>query len=60
LEDKAQGAFEYILLLAGILLIVVLVIVLMKGVLTGPTNQTIQQGVGQYNQSIATMYPNAS
>ncbi|MFH0971206.1 MAG: class III signal peptide-containing protein [Candidatus Micrarchaeota archaeon] len=32
---RGQGAFEYILLLAGVLLIVVLAIIILRGTLTG-------------------------
>ncbi len=39
---KGQGTFEYILLLAGILLIVVLAIVLLRGGLFGGTSNTVQ------------------
>ncbi len=42
MEDRGQGAFEYILLLAGILLIVILVIVILKSVILSPANANIQ------------------
>jgi hypothetical protein len=42
LDDRAQGAFEYILLLAGVLLIVVLVIIILRNtVLTGTVGTQI-------------------
>ncbi|MEM4254725.1 MAG: hypothetical protein QXR53_00150 [Candidatus Norongarragalinales archaeon] len=40
---KGQGMFEYILLLAGILLIVVLAIVVLRGGLFGGAEQDIQR-----------------
>lgn len=40
---KGQGTFEYILLLAGVLLIVVLAIVLIRGGLFQPSQQNIQR-----------------
>ena len=42
LKLKGQGAFEYILLLAGILLIVVLVIVILKSAILSPANANVQ------------------
>jgi hypothetical protein len=35
MAKRGQGAFEYILLLAGVLLIVVLAIIILRGTLTG-------------------------
>ncbi|MCL5011643.1 MAG: class III signal peptide-containing protein [Candidatus Marsarchaeota archaeon] len=39
---RGQGAFEYILLLAGVLLIVILIIVILKSVVLSPANANIQ------------------
>lgn len=41
-SEKGQGMFEYILLLAGILLIVVLAIVVLRGGLFGGAEQDIR------------------
>jgi hypothetical protein len=63
---KAQGAFEYILLLAGVLLIVVVVIMLLRGSIAGQANQTLQAAVQQvgielspFNQ-LSTLYVNST
>ncbi|MFH1257594.1 MAG: class III signal peptide-containing protein [Candidatus Micrarchaeota archaeon] len=40
---RGQGAFEYILLLAGVLLIVVLAIIILRGTLTSAPKQQISQ-----------------
>ena len=45
-ERRAQGAFEYILLLAGVLLIVVLAIIILRGSVLGAANNQIQSGIG--------------
>ncbi|MFH0836450.1 MAG: class III signal peptide-containing protein [Candidatus Micrarchaeota archaeon] len=42
MKNKGQGAFEYVLLLAGVLLIVVLAVVLLRGGLGGAGDQQIQ------------------
>ncbi|MFA4946662.1 MAG: class III signal peptide-containing protein [Candidatus Micrarchaeia archaeon] len=39
---KAQGAFEYVLLLGGVLLIVVLAVVLLRGGLFESSSQNVQ------------------
>ena len=49
MDEKAQGAFEYILLLAGVLLIVVLAIIILRG---SVLNQGNQQIVSNMNQSL--------
>ena len=36
---KGQGAFEYILMLSGVLLIVILIILILRGTLSGANNQ---------------------
>jgi hypothetical protein len=41
MNRKGQGAFEYVLLLAGVLLIVVLAIVLLRGGLGGAGDQQV-------------------
>lgn len=41
-ERKGQGAFEYILLLAGVLLIVVLAIIILRGSVLATANNNIQ------------------
>jgi|GEM_PF-5238104 len=41
-KSKSQGAFEYILLLGGILLIVVLIIVILKTAILSPANANVQ------------------
>jgi outer membrane protein assembly factor BamB len=65
-RNRAQGAFEYILLLAGILLIVVVVIMLLRGSIAGQANQTLQAAVQQvgtelspFNQ-LSTLYVNST
>jgi uncharacterized protein (UPF0333 family) len=40
MRKRGQGAFEYVLLLAGVILIVVVAILLMRGFFTGGTVQT--------------------
>lgn len=45
MDEKAQGAFEYLLLLAGILLIVILVVVILRGSGLNQANQEIQQNI---------------
>ncbi len=46
MESKAQGSLEYILLLGGILLIVVLAIIILRG---GVFNQATRQINENYN-----------
>jgi uncharacterized protein (UPF0333 family) len=48
--QRAQGAFEYILLLAGVLLVVVIVIMLLRGSVAGQANQTLASGLQQWQQ----------
>lgn len=48
MDDRAQGAFEYILLLAGVLLIVVFVIIILRNTIMTGTVRT------QLNASINT------
>jgi hypothetical protein len=43
MAKRGQGAFEYILLLAGVLLIVVLAIIILRGTLTGGNQKEINK-----------------
>ena len=47
MDEKAQGAFEYILLLAGVLLIVVLAIIILRGSVLNQGNQQIVSNINQ-------------
>ena len=49
-NEKGQGAFEYILLLAGVLLIVVLVIFLLRSNLFGGAAKSVNETQSQFNQ----------
>jgi hypothetical protein len=51
-RKRAQGAFEYILLLAGILLIVVVVIMVLRVSVIPAANQTLQGGLQQWQQLV--------
>ena len=61
MSRKAQGAFEYILLLAGVLLIVVLAIIILRGSVLTTANAQIQaqtNAIGtQNNLTIAACGP---
>jgi len=48
MDKKAQGAFEYILLLAGVLLIVILVIVILRSGILSQANQQIRENVNVF------------
>lgn len=52
MDDRAQGAFEYVLLLAGIMLVAVLVIVLLKSSILPSTNEQLNQSVGNWRQVV--------
>ncbi|MBI3588495.1 hypothetical protein HY995_05315 [Candidatus Micrarchaeota archaeon] len=53
MEEKSQGAFEYVLLLAGILLVVVMAIVILRSsVITGAQEQ-VNSSVGAYRNATA-------
>lgn len=52
MDDRAQGAFEYVLLLAGIMLVAVLVIVLLKSAVLPATNEQLNQSVGNWRQVV--------
>ncbi len=47
-DEKGQGAIEYILLIAGALIFVVLVIVLVRQYIFTPTANNTKQNTGQY------------
>jgi hypothetical protein len=53
LHRRAQGAFEYVLLLAGILLIVVVVISVLRVSVIPAANQTLASGLQQWQQVLA-------
>jgi uncharacterized protein (UPF0333 family) len=55
MEEKAQGAFEYVLLLAGILLVAVIAILILRGNIFPSANNTLQN-----NLKIFTNVSNAS
>jgi uncharacterized protein (UPF0333 family) len=50
MDNKAQGAFEYVLLLAGILLIVILVIVILRSSVLNQANAQIRQNTNTIQQ----------
>ena len=52
MDDRAQGAFEYVLLLAGIMLVAVLVIALLKSSVLPSTNEQLNQSVGNWRQVV--------
>ena len=49
---RGQGAFEYILMLSGVLLIVILIIFILQGTLSG-TNNTMAAQQNTYNSSVS-------
>jgi uncharacterized protein (UPF0333 family) len=49
---RGQGAFEYILMLSGVLLIVILIIFILQGTLSG-TNNTIGAQQNTYNTAVS-------
>ncbi len=51
MDRKAQTSLEYILLLAGVLLIVILVIIIMRGNVFDSANNTIQDNYKTFNSS---------
>ncbi|MBU1196902.1 class III signal peptide-containing protein [Candidatus Micrarchaeota archaeon] len=57
-DRKAQGAFEYILLLAGVLLIVVLAIIILRGSVLGSANNQITTGVETWKNNTAACASN--
>ncbi len=52
MDDRAQGAFEYVLLLAGIMLVAVLVIVLLKTSVLPSANEQLNQSIGNWRQVV--------
>lgn len=52
MDDKGQGAFEYVLLIAGVLLIVILVVLILRGNVLGSATQQIEYGVGNYSDVV--------
>jgi len=50
--ERGQGAFEYILMLSGVLLIVILIIFILQGTLSG-TNNTLGAQQNTYNASVS-------
>jgi len=49
---RGQGAFEYILMLSGVLLIVILIIFILQGTLSG-TNNTMAAQQNTYNSTVS-------
>jgi len=49
---RGQGAFEYILMLSGVLLIVILIIFILQGTLAG-TNNTMAAQQNTFNSSVS-------
>ncbi|MEW5955573.1 MAG: class III signal peptide-containing protein [Candidatus Micrarchaeota archaeon] len=60
MDEKAQGAFEYILLLAAVLLIVVLSILILKGDVLRPSQETVRENVGAFSNATNCSALNAS
>lgn len=57
MEERAQGAFEYVLLLAGILLVAVIAILILRGNIFPSANNQIQQNINSFkNITNATNY----
>jgi len=50
---RGQGAFEYILMLSGVLLIVILIIFILQGTLSG-TNNTMAAQQGTFNSTVTS------
>ncbi len=56
MEERAQGAFEYVLLLAGILLVAVIAILILRGSVFPSANGQIQSNINSYiNRTNATL-----
>jgi len=60
MDEKAQGAFEYLLLLAAVLLIVVLTILILKGDVLRPSQETVTENMGAYSNFTNCSELNAS
>lgn|GEM_PF-2851252 len=52
LDDRGQGAFEYILLLAGVMLVAVLVIVVLKNTVLPSANDQLNKSVGTWKKLV--------
>ena len=52
MDDRAQGAFEYILILAGVLLIVVVVVLVLRDTILPQTRAQLKESVGQYRNVV--------
>lgn len=48
MDDRAQGALEYILLLAGVLLIVVIAVVILRNNVLPSANNQINSSLGNW------------
>jgi uncharacterized protein (UPF0333 family) len=54
MDNKAQGALEYLLLLGGVIVIAIIVVVIVSGL--GKTGKnTASSGSGAYNNAIGNM-----
>ncbi len=53
MDDRAQGAFEYILLLAGTLLIVVVVILILRNSILPQVSSQLNDSVGNYHNVVS-------
>lgn len=51
MQKKGQGAFEYILMLSGILLIVILIIIILQGSLAGANNK-LNESQAQFGNTV--------
>lgn len=52
MNQKAQGAFEYVLLLAGIILIAVIAILILRNSVLPSANAQLQTSTAQYRNSV--------
>jgi len=52
---RGQGAFEYILMLSGVLLIVILIIFILQGTLSG-TNNTMAAQQGTFSNTVTAEF----
>ncbi len=52
MNQKAQGAFEYVLLLAGIILIAVIAILILRNSVLPSANAQLQSSTGQYTNEV--------
>lgn len=56
-RKRAQGAFEYVLLIAGTLLVVVTVVVLLRAGVLSLANQSLQAGLNPFQRLVAISPP---